>query len=128
MLRFYRALAVGDANALAALVSREPGVLVIGTDPDEWWSGYETIAAVFKAQMKEMGGGFPIEAAELQTFSEGNVGWAADRPRLAVADGGEVSFRLSAVLHRENGDWKIVQWHVSFGVANEEALGKALTV
>jgi hypothetical protein len=41
ILRFYRALAVGDANAIAALVSREAGVLVIGTDPDEWWNDYE---------------------------------------------------------------------------------------
>jgi ketosteroid isomerase-like protein len=83
---------------------------------------------MFRAQMKEMGGGFPIEAAELQSYSEGDVGWAADRPRLTLSDGREVSFRLSAVLHRENGDWRVVQWHVSFGVPNSDALGKQLTV
>jgi ketosteroid isomerase-like protein len=78
--------------------------------------------------MQDMGGGFPIEAAELQAFSEGEVGWAADRPRLTMPDGSEISFRLTAVLHREDGDWRVVQWHSSFGVANEEALGKELTV
>jgi ketosteroid isomerase-like protein len=128
MLRIYRALGVGDAGAIAALFSREPGVLAIGTDPAEWWDGHETITSVFQAQMRDMGGGFPIEAAELQSFSEGDAGWAADRPRLTMPDGSEVSFRLTAVLRREDGDWRVVQWHSSFGVANEEALGKELTV
>jgi hypothetical protein len=35
-------------------------------------------------------------------------------------------FRVTAVLHKENGEWKMVQGHVSFGVPNEEALGQEL--
>jgi ketosteroid isomerase-like protein len=128
VLRFYEALTTGNASAIQDLMSRQEGVLAIGTDPQEWWGGYDTITSVFKSQLEEMGGGFPIESGSLQAFSEGSVGWAADQPVLKQPDGSELSFRLTAVLRQEQDVWKIVQWHVSFGVANEDVLGKELTV
>jgi hypothetical protein len=36
--------------------------------------------------------------------------------------------RLTLVCQQEDGAWKVVQWHVSVGVANEELLGRELTV
>ena len=35
---------------------------------------------------------------------------------------------LTTVWHQEADDWKLVQWHVSVGVANEEAVSRELTV
>jgi hypothetical protein len=32
------------------------------------------------------------------------------------------------VFHQEQGEWKIVQWHGSIGIPNEEAMGQELTV
>ena len=36
--------------------------------------------------------------------------------------------RITATLARRSGGWKIVQFHASAGAANEEILGKELTV
>ncbi len=35
-------------------------------------------------------------------------------------------FRFRAVFHKEDGEWKIVQFHTSVGVPNESTVGKAL--
>jgi len=36
--------------------------------------------------------------------------------------------RITATLARRSGGWKIVQCHASVGAANEEVVGKELTV
>lgn len=128
-LRLYAAIASGDVAALDRFFSDQDEALLIGTDPDEWWTGHATIVRAFRTQMEEMGGGFPLVAGQPQAYADGNVGWVADRDaRFQMPDGTEVPFRLTLVLHREAGTWRIVQQHVSFGLRNEEALGKALTV
>lgn len=103
-------------------------MLVIGTDPEEWWKGREAAYRAFTVQMEEMGGGFPIVASDPIAYEEGAVGWAADQPRLQSPDGTEAPFRLTVVYHKEQDGWKIVQTHASMGIRNEEALGKVLTV
>jgi hypothetical protein len=109
------------------LISHAEGTVVIGTDPNEWWEGYEKIVSIYKTQMEEMGG-MTLVAGDPQAYCEGSVGWALDRPKFKLPDGKEIQARFSTVFHRENGEWKIVQHHVSIGVPNEEAIGKALTV
>ena len=36
--------------------------------------------------------------------------------------------RVTAILARRSGGWKIVQCHASVGAANEEMAGKELTI
>ncbi len=127
-LRFYEALRTGDLTAVERQMSRRAGTLVIGTDPAEWWTDDTTIRQVFKAQMEEMGGGVPVVAGEPLAYSEGSVGWVADRPKLKLPDGTELPFRLTAVYHLEDGEWKLVLSHTSLGVQNQEAVGKELSV
>ena len=47
--------------------------------------------------------------------------------KVRLPDGTDIPLRLTMVFHQENSDWKIVQWHISTGVSNEDAVGKALT-
>jgi ketosteroid isomerase-like protein len=126
VLRFYESMTSGDVKAVERLFSRQSGVLAIGTDPNEWWEGHDTIAQMFKAQLQEMGG-IQIKAGELNAFVEGTVGWVADRPTLRLPNGQEMTFRKTTVFHKEDGEWKIVQYHLSMGVSNVEAIGKDLT-
>src|SRR2546425_4590389 len=58
----YATVSSGDMPAIEWLFSSRDGVLAIGTDEREWWSHYGTMMKVFKAQMEEMGGGFPVVA------------------------------------------------------------------
>jgi ketosteroid isomerase-like protein len=123
MLRMYEYYAAGDADALLRLSSKEPGALAIGTDPDEWWEGYEPIARVTESFFAEVGGTVKIMTGELNAFEEGTTGWAADYARLRLPNGREVPIRVTVVFHLEGGDWRIVQQHSSIGVPNAELFG-----
>jgi ketosteroid isomerase-like protein len=126
-LRLFKALESGDISFFERMFPRQGDVVVIGTDPDEWWADYPTIIQVFKAQLEEMKG-FKFVASDPQAYSDHNVGWSIDRLRLRSPDGGEIPIRMTNVFHKYNGQWKIVHTHLSMGVPNEEALGQKLTV
>jgi ketosteroid isomerase-like protein len=126
MLRYYQSMTSGDVRAVERIFSLQTGVLAIGSDPNEWWEGYDTIARMFKAQLREMGG-IQIKAGEMNAFIEGTVGWVADRPTFRLPNGQELTFRGTAIFHKEDGEWKIVHLHHSIGVPNEDAVGKELT-
>jgi hypothetical protein len=53
-----------------------------------------------------------------QAYYHGDVGWFADQIKFVLADGSETPMRLTGVLEKEAGEWKVVQWHFSIGVAN----------
>jgi hypothetical protein len=108
MLRIYQALASGEADYFDQLASRQEGLIAIGTDPAEWWPDYGSFVGALRAQLREMGGGFPITPGDPQAFREGSVGWVADRPTLALPDSPPLPFRLTMVFHREADGWKAV--------------------
>ncbi len=127
MLRLYAARAAGDVNGFLGVFSDGDGVLAVGSDPDEWWPGSDKIAAVYRAQLQEMGGKVEIRTGgDLQAFAEGTVGWAADRV-VMYALGVELPMRITAVFHQEDGAWKMVLHHASVAVSNAQVLGKELT-
>jgi hypothetical protein len=127
VLRTYEAMASGDVSFYDRRLSRQDGVLIIGSDPNEWWSGYDTITQVFKAQMREMGG-VSCLPGDPQAYSMGDVGWVADRPRFRLPDGTELPVRMSIVFAKEDGEWKVTHQHISVGVPNEKLVGQELTV
>jgi len=81
-----------------------------------------------KTQVAEMGGLIAIVGSDPMAYSEGTVGWVADRPRFRLDDGTESPIRLTAMFHKEQGAWKMVHFHVSVGVPNEDLVGRELTV
>ncbi len=121
LLRFYEALAQGDGSFIDKHFSVAPAVRGVGTDPDEWWQG-PRVAGAWKEQLEAMGGRMSLVAGDPEAYIEGTVGWAADQPTLEL-QGGAVTVRLTAVFHREEGEWKLVQAHGSLGVPNEEPSG-----
>jgi len=126
MLRFYDAMGGGDTVFVDRHFSRDPEARAIGTDPQEWWSG-PRVVEVFKEQLDAMGGRMPFKPGDPEAYVEGSVGWVADQSAFILPDGGELPFRVTCVLHREDGEWKFVQSHASVGVANEEAFGELPT-
>ena len=128
VLSLYASLSRRDMGALEKLYSQHDRLLVIGTDPDEWWEGYETFARVHKAQFQEMSETYTIEAGELNAFAGGTTGWASDRATIQLSGGHKLPIRVTCVFHREEGAWKIVQHHVSLGTSNLEAFRKEFTV
>lgn len=125
MTRWYTSFSSGDNDALEEILSHEPALLTIGTDPAEWIMGFDAIAPLYREQIGAVGG-VRIEAGPIMAFSVGDVGWVADRPLITLPDGTSFTMRSTLVFQRENGAWKLVQQHNSVGVTNEELVGKAL--
>ena len=126
-LRFYEATVAGDLTFFDRHVSRQEGTMFVGTDPGEWWEGFEALREAMRAQSEAMGG-MQIVPGQLRAYSEGNVGWVIDRDAsFRVPDGPEIPFRSTVVFHREDGEWKLVHLHSSIGVKNEEMFGEDAT-
>ncbi len=126
--QLYAMFESGDPSTAPNFVSGEKDILGIGTDPSEWWLG-EAVFRAMNVQVPEMhGAGMRFQQGNVQAFSEGSVGWIADQPTLKLPDGSVVPMRLTSVWHQEADTWKMVQFHMSIGAANEEALGEELTV
>jgi hypothetical protein len=127
LLRFYERFSSGDAAGFAEVIAQADGVSVIGTGPgeghdnrDEWISSYE------KMLRGEMAGA-RLEAGDPRAYEEGAVGWGVDQPQFVFPDGSRLPTRLTAVLHDEQGDWKILHLHFSVGVPDEQAMELAAT-
>ena len=119
----YTAVSNGDADTLTGMLSGRDGLVFIGTDPDEWFDDGDTIKAMVRAQAAA---GVKVRAGTISAYEEGTVGWVADQATFVMADASEVPFRITAVFHRENGTWRLVQEHASIAVTNEDALGVTL--
>jgi ketosteroid isomerase-like protein len=117
----FEAYSTGDASFIDRHTSSQDGVLLIGSDPNEWWEG-EQAAEVLKQEMQDSSVRVS-SMGEIDAFVEGTVGWVSSRPVWTLEDGREIPARWTAVFHQEEGEWKMVQAHTSVGVANEELFG-----
>ena len=73
MLRVYYAMASGDAKFFRDALSKERGLLGIGSDPNEWWTSHPAVTKAFKAQL-EMMGRFTSEGAAPVAYATGDFG------------------------------------------------------
>ncbi len=125
MLRFYEAVSRVDVAFMERFISNQGDVLMIGTDPNEWWTDTATIIKALKAQAQAGIQGVP---GDLKAYREGSVGWVADYGKFVLPDSKEAPFRFTCVFHQEDGEWKLIQGHASIGVPNTDALGTDLNV
>jgi hypothetical protein len=115
----------GDADLVVGLLSSDRHFVLIGTDPEEWYVDRDSATRVLREQL-EATGGFDIVGGDPHAYGEGDVGWVADQASIRMPDGAEVPMRVTAVARRESGNWRLVQWHASVGMTNEESFGRAL--
>jgi hypothetical protein len=113
-LQFNKALSAGDVPSLKKVFSRAPGTIEIGSAPDAWSEGHESIVDRLTAVSREIAG-TTIEPGDVRAFQEGTVAWLADRPVMTTPEGMRMSARVTAVFRREDDGWKIVQSHLSMG-------------
>jgi ketosteroid isomerase-like protein len=109
------AMNAGDADGLRACVSERTDGVVIGTDPGEWGSSQQMADDVGDAD-----GGVTAHNDHMDVHMLGDVAWVEGRAHFTNPAGSECPARVTSVLVREQGDWKIVQTHASIGVPNSE--------
>ena len=122
-IQLARAVGAGDVDFLERHTSRQPGIAFLGTDPDEWWTD---LASLRQALLAQRDAGVEVLPGQPLAYAEGEVGWAVDRGLRFRVGEEETPFRMSVVYRREDGEWKMVHFHSSLGVPNEEAIGVAL--
>ena len=125
LTRFYAAWETQDIEALRDMLSTGAHLHVIGTDPNEWWTGPD-VADIWAIQAREMRG-MTLRPGRMIAHCAGNVGWMADEAHITFPNGVEVRMRVTAVAVIERGHWRIAQWHGSLAQTNEESLGISLT-
>jgi hypothetical protein len=125
-LRFYEALSNGDHVFVERHLSRSEGAPIIGTDRNARRRGPAATRRMLSTELEEMVG-VQIVPGELQACCVGAVGCVTDRPKLRLPDGTEIPMRVTSVICKEESDWRIVLWHASFAVPDQEAFGTALT-
>jgi ketosteroid isomerase-like protein len=99
----------GNGAGIGAALSDYDGVLAIGTEAAEWWSGAGEFAARHTA-----GGPFAATIDHVEAHRQGAVAWAAVRAVIETGEAGGFGVRLTLVLMRDDeGSWKLVQSHAS---------------
>ncbi len=116
---WFAAASSGDPSLIERHVSRDPATRLIGSDRSERLSG-NAIASFLRGEVEGGGGKATFAPTETEAFSEGTVGWATTLLTITLPDGRSVSPRWSAVLHREDDEWRFVQTHASIGVSNDD--------
>jgi hypothetical protein len=115
------------APAFTGAMAAEPGVLMVGTDPAEWWDDSDELIRALQAQGKELQGA-AATVSHCEGWVEGEIGWGAVKADVVFPGGSPTQLRITATLARRPGGWKIVQCHASVGAPNEEVVGRELTV
>jgi hypothetical protein len=121
LLRFYEAFteaSPGDMELFAEVFSGEDELLVVGTAYHEWVDDHE------RAEQSWGMEGVGIEPGDPVAWEEGDVAWAVDRPAFVAGDI-RVPIRLTAVMLKEDGAWKIQHGHFSIGVPDEIGFSSA---
>jgi hypothetical protein len=118
-LRLLDAYTTGDEHFMECFTASD--ILVIGTDPEEWWDNHAVFLEAVRVQLKEFrDAGLIARPGNPQVQVEGQIGWIVDRPQFAFPDGTVLESRLTAILRWQEGGWKFVQQHFSIGVANPD--------
>jgi hypothetical protein len=117
VLQIYEKLRSGGIlDFVRRLYSSQDGVLVIGSELDDRYEDYDSIVHFY-----ETAGAASLEfkVDDLNTFCEGEFGWAVDRVIAKLPNGIEIPVRHTYIFHKERDQWKIVHAHISVGVPDE---------
>ena len=115
----------GDAETMSNMFSSSADLRVIGFDEHEQWNGADEFLKVFATQMDEMPD-WSIENHQVEAFEDESFGWATLHSTI-VSPEGETPIRHTAVFRLDGGAWKVVQWHNSIPVPNQQVFGVELT-
>lgn len=120
ILNFYTRFSAGDPGAFEAGLATGAGVSVIGSGPGEGHTTREDWVATYRSAIAEMG--LKLRGDDPVGFEQGTFGYGTDTPSFVRPDGSTLPTRLTAVLSKDDGEWKVVHLHFSVGVPDEDAI------
>jgi ketosteroid isomerase-like protein len=121
---WYYAASEGHVEHFLKFFVRDGRTSYFGTDPSEIWYGFDQIKENLEENFRTYGK-WNIMSKNLRVHKTGDMAVFSDEVELS-ARFQESSIaedaRMSGVLVRENGEWKILQAHFSLGIPNSELL------
>ena len=118
-IRWLEDISSGNISSTDQFAFAGEGGSIIGSAPDEWWTGDATREgwdAILHA-FREMG--VRIIPGNPEAYVDGSFGWVVDRTAVRSRAGAEVPTRMTAIFRSECGAWKLVHVHHSIAVPNE---------
>ena len=115
-----------DMEAFANVVAQDADILIVGTDSAEVWQGYEAYRSARQRQYASFENvEFNVYDQQIRMSEDGTVAWFVETFDLVtIAQGNPVSLegiRLTGVLEKRRGYWRIVQLHNSVPVLGQAA-------
>ena len=121
---WYYAASEGRAEEFLSYFLQDPSATYFGTDPDELWYGIQDIRSNFLDNFRKYGK-WTIMSKNLQVQEAGDIAAFTDEVELSanLGDASLAEFgRMTGVLVRKDGKWKILHAHFSFGIPNRQLL------
>ena len=122
--RYMEAFERGDSALFASLMADDETMITFGTDAAERWVGKRNLLASFEKQISA----FDVERIDISdqvirlSHSE-TTAWFSEIADWYVQVGGKIDtiqgIRITGVLEKQEGEWKIVQFHTSAPVAGQ---------
>lgn len=115
----------GDVGAMSNLFLSGPHLRVVGFDADERWEGSDEFLRIFEAQSAEWPS-WSINPYSIEAFEDGPFGWAILQSKIVTPEA-ESEMKHTAMFRLEAGAWRVVLWHNSIPVPNQQVFGVDLT-
>ena len=124
--QFHAASTAGNLAGIESFISDSPNTFFMGSDATEIFIGHDDIVQwwadlfAFFSGLGYPNGGLQVvsDGELLQVRKVGDLVLAADEA-LWRFNGGDLTFRLTLVLKKEGGRWKILQGHYSNPLPND---------
>ena len=113
-------LKAGDAAAATSLIGLDEATLLVGNGPADWYPGGQAGHRAPARDPRRLRG-LPFEPGTPTGWREGDVGWFADQGTLALPRK-TIPLRMTGILVRQHGQWRLVQVHLSAAVTDEALL------
>lgn len=122
--QYTEALERGDSALFASLMADDEMMITFGTDAAERWVGKRSLMASFEKQISA----FDIERIDvsdqvIRLSQSETTAWFSELADWHVQVGGKTDviqgIRITGVLEKQAGGWKIVQFHTSAPVAGQ---------
>lgn len=115
-----------DMDTFERIIAHDDDMVVIGTDSAEYVVGYEAFKKTRQEQFDAFENvEFYVRDQDLKLSDSGSVAWFSEQFDLFTVDeNGPVTLnnaRLSGVMEKRDGQWKIVHLHTSVPVAGQAA-------
>ena len=114
----------GDINAFSQTMSKDEDMVTFGTDASERWDSWQELENSVALQFDA----FDVISVErknksLKISNSGNTAWFSETVDWEFLSNGNnesvKDIRYTGVMEYRNGQWKIVQFHCSVGVAGQ---------